>query len=130
MAYKGFACHVEAEEGRLGIVKQTGSQRPSGRIWPERDDRQIFLGAMELGDEKEPPAYGDDPDRDLAGYVERVGAFQWRIVIPDPGKESRLDVFELVPFTPLARREQRGSGGIPAAGTSFGEFKDSAHDPQ
>src|SRR3546814_1932542 len=79
--------------------------RPSGRIWPERDDRQIFLGAMELGDEKEPPAYGDDPDRDLAGYVERVGAFQWRIVIPDPGKESRLDVFELVPITPLARRE-------------------------
>src|SRR3546814_6926024 len=63
IAYKGFACHVEAEEGRLWIVKQTGSQRPSGRIWPERDDRQIFLGAMELGDEKEPPAYGDDPDR-------------------------------------------------------------------
>ncbi|HEY9581058.1 MAG TPA: DUF4893 domain-containing protein [Rhizorhapis sp.] len=110
IAYKGFACHVEAEEGRLWIVKQTGSQRPSGRIWPERDDRQIFLGAMELGDEKEPPAYGDDPDRDLAGYVERVGAFQWRIVIPDPGKESRLDVFELVPITPLARRAQRVSG--------------------
>src|SRR3546814_493211 len=109
-SYKGFACHVEAEEGRLWIVKQTGSQRPSGRIWPERDDRQIFLGAMELGDEKEPPAYGDDPDRDLAGYVERVGAFQWRIVIPDPGKESRLDVFELVPITPLARRAQRVSG--------------------
>src|SRR3546814_9141547 len=86
IAYKGFACHVEAEEGRLWIVKQTGSQRPSGRIWPECDDRQIFLGAMELGDEKEPPAYGDDPDRDLAGYVERVGAFQWRIVIPEDGK--------------------------------------------
>src|SRR3546814_4531910 len=24
IAYKGFACHVEAEEGRLWIVKQTG----------------------------------------------------------------------------------------------------------
>src|SRR3546814_4563332 len=69
-SYKGFACHVEAEEGRLWIVKQIGSQRPSGRIWPERDDRQIFLGAMELGDEKEPPAYGDDTDRDLAGRSE------------------------------------------------------------
>src|SRR3546814_7300120 len=95
-SYKGFACHVEAEEGRLWIVKQTGSQRPSGRIWPERDDRQIFLGAMELGDEKEPPAYGDDPDRDLAGYVERVGAFQWRIVIPDRSEEHTSELQSLM----------------------------------
>src|SRR3546814_20610653 len=90
---------------------------------PERDDRQIFLGAMELGDEKEPPAYGDDPDRDLAGYVERVGAFQWRIVIPDPGKESRLDVFDMVPTTPLARLAHSARGRIPGAGHSFGAFK-------
>ncbi|MBB4641351.1 DUF4893 domain-containing protein [Rhizorhapis suberifaciens] len=111
MAYKGFNCHVEAEEDRLWIVKQTGSQRPAGRIWPERDDRYVFLGAMVLGDEKEPPAYGDDPERDLAGYVERVDAFQWRIVLPSPKAESRLDVLELVPITPLARRLQGGGGG-------------------
>ena len=110
-AYKSFACHVEAEADRLWIVKQTGSQRPAGRIWPETDDRHVFLGAMELGDEKEPPAYGDDPERDLAGYVERVDAFQWRIVIPEPRTESRLDVFELVPITPLARRRQQRLGG-------------------
>ncbi|MCF8707725.1 DUF4893 domain-containing protein [Rhizorhapis sp. SPR117] len=110
MAYKSFFCHIEAEADRLWIVKQTGSQRPAGRIWPERDDRQVFLGAMELGEEKEPPAYGDDPERDLAGYVERVGAFQWRIVIPSPRQESRLDVFELVPITPVARRLQQPAG--------------------
>ncbi len=110
VAYKSFNCHVEAEADRLWIVKQTGSQRPAGRIWPESDDRYVFLGAMELGDEKAPPAYGDDPERDLAGYVERVDAFQWRIVIPEPRVESRLDVFELVPITPLARRLQ-GWGG-------------------
>lgn len=110
MAYKSFACHVEAEADRLWIVKQTGSQRPAGRIWPERDDRHVFLGAMELGREKEPPAYGDDPERDLAGYVERVDAFQWRIVIPGPRQESRLDVFELVPITPLVRRYQERGG--------------------
>lgn len=110
MAYKSFACHVEAEADRLWIVKQTGSQRPAGRIWSERDNRHVFLGAMVIGDEKEPPAYGDDPGRDLAGYVERVDAFQWRIVIPAPREESRLDVFELVPITPLARRQQRVGG--------------------
>ncbi|HKR15785.1 DUF4893 domain-containing protein [Rhizorhapis sp.] len=110
MAYKSFACHVEAEEERLWIVKQTGSERPAGRIWPERDDRQIFLGALALGDEKEPVAYGDDPARDLAGYVERVDAFQWRIVMPNPGTDSRLDVLELVPITPLARGQSRLRG--------------------
>lgn len=111
IAYKGFNCHVEAEADRLWIVKQTGSQRPAGRIWEDRDDRYVFLGAMVLGDEKEPPAYGDDPERDLAGYVERVDAFRWRIVIPYPRYESRLDVFELVPITPMARRAQRPAGG-------------------
>ena len=110
VAYKSFNCHVEAEADRLWIVKQTGSQRPAGRIWPETDNRHVFLGAMVLGDEKAPPAYGDDPERDLAGYVERVDAFQWRIVIPEPRVESRLDVFELVPITPLARKLQ-GLGG-------------------
>lgn len=111
IAYKSFACHVEAEADRLWIVKQTGSQRPAGRIWPDRDNRYVFLGAMELGDEKEPPAYGDDPERDLAGYVERVDAFRWRIVIPYPRYESRLDVFELVPITPMARGAQRRPSG-------------------
>ena len=106
IAYKSFACHVEAEEDRLWIVKQTGSQRPAGRIWPERDDRHVFLGAMGLGDEKDPLAYGEDPERDLAGYVERVEAFRWRIVIPYPRHESRLDIFELVPITPMARGQQ------------------------
>lgn len=106
IAYKSFVCHVEAEADRLWIVKQTGSQRPAGRIWPDKDNRQVFLGAMVLGDEKEPPAYGDDPERDLAGYVERVDAFRWRIVIPYPRYESRLDVFELIPLTPVARRSQ------------------------
>lgn len=111
IAYKDFACHVEAEADRLWIVKQTGSQRPAGRIWRDRDDRYVFLGAMELGNEKEPPAYGDDPARDLAGYVERVDAFRWRIVIPYPHYESRLDVFELVPITPMARGVPRPVGG-------------------
>ncbi|HKX35703.1 MAG TPA: DUF4893 domain-containing protein, partial [Rhizorhapis sp.] len=53
---------------------------------------------------------GDDPARDLAGYVERVDAFQWRIVMPNPGTDSRLDVLELVPITPLARGQSRLRG--------------------
>ena len=41
--------------------------------------------------------YGQDRDRDVAGYVERIGANRWRLVMPEPHFESQLDVMELVP---------------------------------
>ena len=50
-----------------------------------------------LGDESRADAYGVDPMRDVAGYVERIGANRWRLVLPDPAFESLLDVIELVP---------------------------------
>lgn len=101
-AYKSFFCYVEAEGDLLTIVKQTGSQRPAGRIYPDADDegRLIFLGTMSLGDEKDPIPYGEDKERDMAGVVERVAPFRYRLVIPYPRNESLLDVFELVPVTP------------------------------
>ncbi len=98
-AYKPFFCHVESEDDLLTIVKQTGSQRPAGRLYPESDERMIFLGTMALGDEAEPLPYGEDPERDMAGVMERVAPFRYRLVIPWPRDESKLDVFELVPAT-------------------------------
>ena len=41
--------------------------------------------------------YGRDPDRDLAGWVERIGDNRWRLILPYPIYESTLDVLELVP---------------------------------
>ena len=41
--------------------------------------------------------YGRDAERDLAGWVERVGPAQWRIILPAPRFESLTDVVELVP---------------------------------
>ncbi|PWG02949.1 DUF4893 domain-containing protein [Sphingosinicella humi] len=100
VAYKPFFCHVAAEGDLLTIVKQTGSQRPAGRLYPESDERMIFLGTMALEDETEPLPYGEDPERDMVGVAERVGPFRYRLVIPWPRQESKLDVFELVPATP------------------------------
>jgi len=57
----------------------------------------VFLGSLALGDEQQPLAYGDDPKRDMAGVLERIGPFQWRLVIPWPQSTSKLDVFELTP---------------------------------
>ncbi|HEY8591794.1 MAG TPA: DUF4893 domain-containing protein [Sphingomicrobium sp.] len=97
-SFKPFFCYVEVESGQLTIVKQTGSQRPVGRLWEDDDEtRMIFLGSLALGDEEQPLAYGDNPKRDMAGVVERIGAFRWRLVIPWPQATSKLQVFELTP---------------------------------
>jgi len=96
--FKPFFCYVEVEENLLTIVKQTGSQRPAGRLWEDdAPTRLIFLGSLALGDEEQPLAYGDDPRRDMAGVFERIGPFRWRLVIPWPQSASKLDVFELTP---------------------------------
>src|SRR5689334_10962029 len=95
---KPFFCYVEVEDDLLTIVKQTGSQRPAGRLWADDDStRLVFLGSLALGDETAPIAYGDDPKRDMAGVLERIGPFKWRLVIPWPQSTSKLDVFELTP---------------------------------
>ncbi|MGZ2412620.1 uncharacterized protein DUF4893 [Sphingomonas sp. F9_3S_D5_B_2] len=97
-SFKPFFCYVEVEDELLTIVKQTGSQRPAGRLWEDDDQsRLVFLGSLALGDEQQPVAYGDDPKRDMAGVLERVGPFRWRLVIPWPQSTSKLDVFELTP---------------------------------
>jgi hypothetical protein len=96
--FKPFFCYVEVADELLTIVKQTGSQRPAGRLWADDDaTRLIFLGSLALGDESAPLAYGDDPKRDMAGVLERIGPFRWRLVIPWPQSTSKLDVFELTP---------------------------------
>ncbi len=97
-SFKPFFCYVEVEDELLTIVKQTGSQRPAGRLWEDDEPtRLVFLGSLALGDEQQPVAYGDDPKRDMAGVFERIGPFRWRLVIPWPQSTSKLDVFELTP---------------------------------
>ncbi|MEY4270585.1 MAG: hypothetical protein RLZZ58_1801 [Pseudomonadota bacterium] len=97
IAYPWFACRVTAEQGLFSFAKLDGSQRPMGLIFQDNARRQIFLGTLMLGEERTPLNYGDDPHRDMAGLVERIGATRWRIVLPQPAFESLLDVIELVP---------------------------------
>jgi len=97
-SFKPFFCYVEVEDDLLTIVKQTGNTRPAGRLWEDDDStRLVFLGSLALGDQQAPVAYGDDPKRDMAGVIERIAPFKWRLVIPWPQSTSKLDVFELTP---------------------------------
>ena len=96
--FKPFFCYVGVEGELFTIVKQTGSQRPAGRLWEDDNpSRLIFLGTLALGSEEEARAYGEDSRRDMAGIFERFAPFKWRLVIPFPQSGARLDVFELTP---------------------------------
>lgn len=98
VAYPAFACRISAGPGEtMDFVKLTGSQRPVGRLFPENPRRMIFLGTLQLGDEAGTLRYGHDPERDMAGVLERVGDRRWRLIFPYPAFESTMDVLELVP---------------------------------
>ena len=97
IAYGWFRCRVADEQGWSSLTKLSGSQRPVGLSFPDNLKRQVFLGTLELGDEKMAINYGSDRMRDMAGLVERIGDNRWRVVLPAPAYESLLDVIELVP---------------------------------
>jgi hypothetical protein len=97
VAYSGFACRIRAERSLQRLGKVSGSQRYVGLIFPGDAIRNIFLGTLALGDETRVLQYGQDEQRDVAGYLERIGPARWRLVMPQPHFESRLDVMELVP---------------------------------
>lgn len=99
VTYPPFHCRIELEDGVLAFAKLTGSQRPIGRLYPDTDMRMIFLGTMQLGDERRAYQYGIDQDRDMIGMVQRIAPNRWRLVLPRPRFESMLDVIELTPRT-------------------------------
>jgi hypothetical protein len=103
VAYPAFDCRIRDEDGLLSFAKLGGSQRPLGLIFPDTARRMIFLGTLQLGDERRALEYGRDRERDMAGLVERVGGQRWRIAFPYPSFESLVDILELVPVTAPAQ---------------------------
>jgi hypothetical protein len=95
--YSWFRCRVVDDGNGKFLMKLTGSQRPSGRVFAGEHNRDVFLGTLALGDEQTAVPYGSDRMRDIAGLIERIGDQRWRMVIPQPAYESLLDVVELVP---------------------------------
>ena len=47
-------------------------------------------------DETTFPRYGEQRIRDQVGAFERIGANRWRLVIPWPKVDSKLEILELV----------------------------------
>lgn len=97
ISYPAFNCRIAASGRLQALTKLSGSQRQVGYIFPNDQLRTVFLGTLVLGDEQRAIPYGADNDRDLAGYVERIGPNRWRLLLPYPRFESLIDVVELVP---------------------------------
>jgi len=87
------AATVEGALLRFSVLK--GAQRPTGIIYPDSREHDVFLGVMVLRDEPLPLNYGRDRTRNMAGRLERVGSKTWRLVLPSPHFESLLDVIEI-----------------------------------
>lgn len=98
LAYPFFRCTVELSPGGdLVLTKTTGSQRSRGLLYPDTDGRLVFIGAQAWGmDETSFPRYGEQPIRDQVGVFERIGSDRWRLVIPWPRVDSKLEILELI----------------------------------
>ena len=96
--YQTFTCRISMEGDILSFAKLDGVQRPVGLLFLDSPTRMVFLGTLMLSDETMAMQYGRDPERDMAGAFERIGAHRWRLVLPYPQWESTLDVIDLVPL--------------------------------
>lgn len=93
-----YTCRIAAlGTNRQSFAKLTGPQRQVGTIRPHDQIRSLFTGTLVLGDETRALTYGTDRERDLAGWVERVGERRWRLLLPYPAFENLIGVVELVP---------------------------------
>ena len=93
---QGF-CYVTVVAGQLSLATELRGLRLGGYLWePKAGDRLVFLGAAVPAGGKTAPAYrGDAPD-DVAGVVDRIGEFRYRLALPEPGAGHDFTVVELV----------------------------------
>jgi hypothetical protein len=101
-SFPATTCFIGGDPGdMLSFTRQGGSDAPGGWIYPDDvTTRYVFLGARQLRPGSSSLAYGKDVARDIAGVVERIGTFRWRLAIP--GAADSLDVYDLAPLVGAA----------------------------
>jgi hypothetical protein len=91
--YGWFRCKVTDDGSGWRLEKLSGSQRTVGRFFDDGDKRLIYLGSFYVAGDKVLP-YGSGPESDQVGYAFRSGPAAWRIELPAPRYESKLDIME------------------------------------
>lgn len=102
-SFPSFFCNVGTggEDGALSFSKQTGSDLPAGWLHSDGDNRYVFLGARQAKPGDTSLMYGTDRSRDVAGVLERIGAFRWRLAVPS--SPAGVEIYELTPVPPEAQ---------------------------
>lgn len=101
ITYKPDFCYVEGDTQRQSFTKQDGNRLFGGWLFDDGTRRTVFMGSVRANKNSVAPAYGTYPLRDVAGVIERVSPFRWRLILTRAGKGALLDVYELVPVTPI-----------------------------
>lgn len=92
----GF-CYVGVEEGQLTLATELRGLRFGGYLWDVKGgERLVFLGGPVPAGTRTPLAYGDNPSRDSAGLVERIGEFRYRLTMPEPSPGAGLTIVEMI----------------------------------
>ncbi len=99
-AYDPDICYVQPGADALSFTKETGVTLLNGWVYSDTDARLVFLGTVRTDPTTKAQGYGDANADHLAGYVERVSPFRWRLVLTRAGQGAALDILELVPVTP------------------------------
>ena len=102
VVYSWFRCRIHENGDGLTFEKISGSQRLSGRLYPNESGGYVLLGAFSVKGEKAHIYSGNGasagamatPD-DAAGVLEVTGSGSARIEFPYPVQESTFDVIEL-----------------------------------
>ena len=99
--FPAATCFIGGDPGdMLSFTRQGGSDAPRGWLYPDDvTTRYVFLGARQRPGAGN-LAYGKDPTRNLAGVVERIGNFRWRLILPVAA--DTLDIYDLTPLASAA----------------------------
>lgn len=101
-SYAPDFCYIENSGGKLSFTKQTGQNLPGGWLFEDGEKRLVFLGTKRPPKDAVAPPYGEEAARDVAGVIERVAPFRWRMVLPKAGGDGDLDIYELTPAVAAA----------------------------
>jgi hypothetical protein len=100
VVYQFFDCTIKATEGGgYAIVKESGSQRLTGKLTPS-EDGYFYRGALHYADEA-PVDYDGGSERDQVGCLYKVSpdGDSYILELPSPLLESFHDVIVLLPET-------------------------------
>ncbi len=93
VVYGWFKCKVSDDGSGWLLEKTSGSQRTKGRFYDDAERRLIYLGSFFVSGDA-PKPYGSGPESDQVGYAFRTAEKAWRIELPSPYYESKLDIME------------------------------------